>query len=76
MTQMISGAPGLLFVVLLWGLYFIDLLIPGFSLVSFGIFPRRLDGLYGILTSSFIHANLGHLISNTIPLLLLPAIAK
>ena len=76
MIQLINGMPALLFVVLLWVLYFIDLLIPGFSFVGLGIFPRRLDGLYGLVTSPFIHANLGHLISNTIPLLLLPAIAK
>ena len=38
---------------------------------SFGILPRTLDGAKGILLSGFIHGDFFHLISNTIPLVLL-----
>ncbi|MFN2518638.1 MAG: rhomboid family intramembrane serine protease [Jatrophihabitantaceae bacterium] len=33
----------------------------------FGLRPRRVDGLWGILTEPFLHASYGHLISNTFP---------
>ena len=37
----------------------------------FGIRPRSLDGLEGIVTSPFLHDGFGHLISNSVPLLVL-----
>lgn len=39
-----------------------------------GILPRTVTGLIGILTAPLIHGDLGHLISNTVPLLSLGAI--
>lgn len=39
-----------------------------------GIRPRTLSGLIGILTAPLIHGDLGHLVSNTVPLLTLGAI--
>lgn len=41
------------------------------SLTRFGIRPRTVDGLWGILVAPFLHANLAHLVANTVPLLLL-----
>lgn len=38
---------------------------------SFGVFPRTFQGSIGILTSPFIHGDLYHLFSNTIPLIVL-----
>jgi len=43
----------------------------GISLKFLGIYPRTLFGTIGILTSPFIHGNLLHIISNTIPFLIL-----
>jgi membrane associated rhomboid family serine protease len=40
---------------------------------TLGLKPRTIDGLIGIVTSPFIHADYLHLISNTIPLLILGA---
>jgi membrane associated rhomboid family serine protease len=40
-----------------------------YSLDRFGLRPRRLDGLWGVVTEPFLHANYGHLFSNTIPLI-------
>jgi membrane associated rhomboid family serine protease len=39
----------------------------GGSLDQYGIQPREADGLIGIVTSPFLHAGFGHLISNTVP---------
>lgn len=52
-------------------LYFVWLLDFIFPLSRYGIVPRTQRGLIGIVTSPLLHANLRHLISNTIPLLVL-----
>jgi membrane associated rhomboid family serine protease len=41
------------------------------NLVYFGIWPRHVSSLPAILTSPLIHANWEHLLSNTIPMLIL-----
>lgn len=41
------------------------------SFVSYGVFPRKLSGLIGILTSPLIHADFKHLFNNSIPLIIL-----
>ena len=40
-------------------------------LIDYGLLPRSFWGLFGIVTMPFLHANLGHLVANTIPLLVL-----
>jgi membrane associated rhomboid family serine protease len=35
----------------------------------FGLQPRELDGLWGVLTQPFLHHSYGHLLSNTVPLM-------
>ena len=44
--------------------------ILGGALLRYGIVPRTTDGLIGIAVAPFLHANLNHLIANTIPFLL------
>ncbi len=41
------------------------------QLSQYGIVPRRLSGLPGIIWSPFLHASLRHLAANTLPLLIL-----
>ena len=41
------------------------------DLTVLGVYPRKLSGLIGIITSPLIHSNFSHLISNSIPLLVL-----
>jgi membrane associated rhomboid family serine protease len=41
------------------------------ALLGYGIRPRTLAGLSGIVFSPFIHANLAHLVANTVPFLVL-----
>lgn len=54
----------------MWIVELIDLL-PSTDLDRWGIRPRQLDGLIGIVTTPFLHADLTHLIENTIPFLVL-----
>lgn len=54
----------------MWLVFMIEQLLP----VDFGflgIYPRHLTGLIGVLTSPLIHGSLHHIISNTVPLMLL-----
>ena len=43
----------------------------GFSLSQFGIFPREFNGSLGIITAPFVHGDWQHLISNSLPMLML-----
>lgn len=60
-----------IFVVLFWLIELVDLFIFQGSLDRFGIMPRNLVGLRGILFAPFLHGDLGHLIANTIPFIIL-----
>lgn len=54
----------------MWLVYVVNAIIP-IDLTDFGILPRNLWGLIGIFTAPYLHGSLQHLISNTIPLLIL-----
>ena len=43
----------------------------GYSLMAFGLIPRTVRGLFGILTSPFLHASFAHLSANLIAFLVL-----
>jgi membrane associated rhomboid family serine protease len=58
------------FVGFIWCVFIVGHVLP-FRLESFGITPRTLHGLVGIPAAPFLHANLAHLISNTVPLTVL-----
>ncbi len=47
----------------------------GWPINDLGIAPRQLSGLIGILTAPLVHASFAHLVSNTLPLGLLSALA-
>ena len=60
---------------IMWLVRGIDSMLPlGFSSAGMGIVPRTWDGLYGIPITPFIHGSFEHLLSNTIPLLVLGAL--
>lgn len=69
----LAGARLGVFAATLWLVFIADRILPG-DFNQWGIIPRRLDGIWGILISPFLHANLGHLLSNFIPLMILMAI--
>jgi membrane associated rhomboid family serine protease len=54
----------------MWGIRLVDALIP-VDFNQFGLLPRTLRGLTGIVTMPFLHVGFGHLISNTVPLVIL-----
>jgi membrane associated rhomboid family serine protease len=60
----------LLFPIVLWAVHLLSLLFNE-DLSKLGLLPRNLVGLLGIFTSPLIHADFSHLISNTIPLIIL-----
>jgi len=60
----------LLFPVVIWIVHLLSLLFNE-DLSKLGLLPRNLVGLLGIFTSPLIHADFSHLISNTIPLIIL-----
>lgn len=58
------------FVATIWVLEVVDVFLGG-ALNTYGILPRNLIGLRGILFAPFLHGNFAHLIANTIPFLTL-----
>ena len=59
-----------LLVLLLWTVYYLELAF-GINLNSYGIYPRSLLGLRGIVFSPFLHASISHLGNNTLPIAVL-----
>lgn len=70
-TTAVIGLP-VFFVLFLWIVYWVQIRFD-FDFYQYGIYPRDLSGLQGILFSPFIHENLSHLYNNSIPLLVLLA---
>lgn len=67
-----SFIPPLLFVAVLWVIKIAENYFR-LDFSSYGVLPGHISGLIGILTSPLIHADYEHLISNSIPLLVLGA---
>lgn len=63
----------LIFTAVLWLIEALDFFL-NLGLSVYGIFPRTLKGLLGIVTGPFIHSDWGHLASNTLPILTLTTI--
>jgi membrane associated rhomboid family serine protease len=59
-----------LFIILIWLIKFIEIVFD-FPLYNFGVYPRHLKGVIGVFTSPLIHADFGHLVSNSIPIFVL-----
>ncbi|EMY32965.1 rhomboid family membrane protein [Arthrobacter crystallopoietes BAB-32] len=55
----------------LWGVHLFTLLAGSSIYFLLGNIPRRLYGLDGILFSPLLHADFNHLVSNTLPLVVL-----
>jgi len=60
----------ILFVFTIWFIYWIEIYF-GLNFVKFGVLPRKLTGLKGVLFSPFIHSGISHLFNNSIPLAVL-----
>ena len=68
--RMDAFGPLLGLVAIMWIAAMVDLVLGG-RLDGLGIEPRDTDGLIGIALAPFLHGGFGHLIANTIPLLLM-----
>ena len=60
----------LVFIAMLWVVRLVDAVIP-IDFNDYGLRPRSIGGLIGIPLMPFLHGGWGHLLSNTIPLLIL-----
>ena len=60
----------LYFVLALWIVYWFEVR-NGYNFNSYGIYPRSLSGLRGIIFSPFIHGDIKHLYHNSAPLFVL-----
>lgn len=55
------------FLCVIWLVFFISRFYP---ILNYGIKPRNIEGLLGILTAPFLHANYMHVLHNSISLLI------
>lgn len=62
------------FIALLWWIKMIETWL-GTSFSALGVHPRTVLGLVGVLTAPVLHGSIGHLINNTLPLLVLGTLA-
>jgi len=60
----------LLLVLSIWTVFLIEVRL-NINFNNYGILPRNLSGLKGILFSPFIHSSIEHLYNNTVPLVVL-----
>ncbi|WP_347068205.1 rhomboid family intramembrane serine protease [Flavobacterium sp. WV_118_3] len=65
----------LYFVLTLWLVFWVEVRFK-ISLSDYGIYPRTLSGLKGVLFSPFLHGDIKHLYNNSIPLLMLIAATR
>ena len=68
-----AALPVLVLTGLAWLAELVDAVVPG-SFDQYGIRPRSLDGLTGIVLAPFLHVGFAHLIANTMAFLLLGAV--
>lgn len=59
-------------IVAIWLIYWVEITF-GYNFNTYGILPREIKGLRGVLFSSFIHSDASHLSNNSIPLFVLLA---
>ena len=67
-------APIIVLVALCWGVFLINNLMLHAQLNQYGIVPRRINSLPGILFAPFLHGSYKHLVANSVPLLILGAV--
>lgn len=60
----------IIFVFIMWVVQVVNIFVE-YRLNEYGVVPRTIEGLRGIPLSPFLHGGFGHLISNTMPLLIL-----
>ena len=71
--RIVLGYP-ILLLVLMWSIYLMDF-SSSLDFYKYGVYPRSVNGLIGVLTSPLIHSqdDIKHILSNSLPLLILLA---
>ena len=59
------------FLAIIWLVEFVDWLLLGGALDAYGVKPRTVSGLRGILLMPFLHRGFNHLLANTFPIIIL-----
>jgi membrane associated rhomboid family serine protease len=54
---------------LIWALYWVEIKFH-FNFTKYGIFPRRVSGLQGVVFGPFIHGSAKHLFNNSFPMVI------
>ncbi|NOR28135.1 MAG: rhomboid family intramembrane serine protease [Lutibacter sp.] len=62
----VIGIP-LVTIILIWVIYFVEIKL-GLNFNNYGIYPKSILGLRGVILSPFIHSDATHLFNNSIPL--------
>jgi membrane associated rhomboid family serine protease len=60
----------LMIVFIIWLVFWYQVRVD-YAIKSFGIRPQKLEGLFGIFTSPFLHGDIDHIYNNSIPLFVL-----
>jgi membrane associated rhomboid family serine protease len=70
-SKIVFGYPTLL-VIFMWSMQLLDY-TASFDFIQLGLYPRKLTGLIGIITSPFIHSSedIKHILSNSVPIFVL-----
>ena len=63
------------FAAVLWAVHLVNVVTGFFLIRLLGIVPREIEGLDGVIFAPLLHADAGHLFSNTLPLLVLGFLA-
>ncbi len=62
-------------VAVMWAVFLLNTLLGNSLVQNLGIAPRQLSGLDGVLFAPLLHSGIGHLASNSLPLLVLGFVA-
>jgi len=57
-----------IFVATIWLVFLLDQFLP---LEQWGLVPRNFGGLFGIITMTFLHIDMQHIVGNSVPLVIL-----
>jgi len=61
--------------VIIWSVFLIEY-YTSLTFWEYGLYPRKLSGLIGVIASPFIHGDLGHIVNNSFPLFVLVALLR
>ena len=70
-TVINSARVPFILVLLMWFVFIIEWAFQLKGISNWGIYPRHIDGLWGLLFSPFIHGGFEHIINNTPPIFIL-----